>query len=100
MDIFESVKDAVPVLLMVIVWGALVVFTVCEAKVKDAGEIVNEAAAAVPVPVRLAVCGLLLALSRTVNVPLRRPVAVGLKVMLMVQLPRPATEVPQVLVCE
>ena len=54
---------------------------------------------AVPVPVRLAVCGLLVALSVTVNVPLRVPVAVGVKVTLIVQLVPPATLVPQLFVC-
>ena len=65
----------------------------------EVGEIVMEAVAAAPVPVRLAVWGLLPALSFMVSVPRRRPVAVGVKVTLMVQLPRPGTEVAQVLVC-
>ena len=39
-----------------------------------------------PVPVRLEVCGLLLALSDTLNVPVLVPVWVGVKVTLMVQL--------------
>ena len=55
--------------------------------------------ATVPVPVRLAVWGLLVALSVTVSVPVRVPVAVGVKVTLMVQLPPAATLVPQLLVC-
>lgn len=51
-----------------------------------------------PVPVKLMVCGLLLALSVMVTVPVRVPLAVGLKVTLRVQLPPAATEVPQLLV--
>jgi hypothetical protein len=48
---------------------------------------------------RRPLCGLLLALSVIVTVPEREPAAVGVNVMLMVQLPRPATEPPQVFVC-
>src|SRR5437667_1491635 len=43
----------------------------------------------VPVPVRLTVCGLFDALSRTVNVPVRVPAAVGLKATAMLQVPPP-----------
>ena len=50
-------------------------------------------------PVRLMLCGLLAALSVMVIAPVRVPVAVGVKVTLMVQLPAAATNVPQVLVC-
>ena len=53
---------------------------------------------AAPVPVRLTVCGLPVALSVTVIVPGWLPVAVGLKVTLMEQLAPAATEAPQVLV--
>ena len=53
----------------------------------------------VPVPVRLAVCGLSVASSATVSVPLRVPVAVGANVTLIVQLdPAPRLE-PQLFVC-
>ena len=46
-----------------------------------------------PVPVRLAVCGLLLALSVTVRVAPRVPVAVGVNVTSMEQLaPAPKVE--------
>src|SRR6266571_268662 len=41
---------------------------------------------AVPVPLKLAVCGLPAALSATLRVPLRAPVAVGVNVTLMAQL--------------
>jgi len=50
-----------------------------------------------PVPVRLTVCGLLLASSFTVTVPLRVPVVVGLKLTLMVQLAPGARLFPQLL---
>jgi len=48
--------------------------------------------------VRATVCGLPVALSVTVMVPGWLPVAVGVKVTVMVQLAPAATEVPQVLV--
>jgi len=51
------------------------------------------------VPDTPAVCGLFVALSVTVNVPLRVPVAVGVKVTLIVQFAPAATDVPQLLVC-
>ena len=53
---------------------------------------------AAPVPVRLTVCGLPVALSVTVIVPGWLPAAVGVKVTLMEQLAPAATEAPQVLV--
>jgi len=53
---------------------------------------------ALPLPVRLAVCGLLPASSVKVRVPLTEPIAVGEKVMPTVQLAPPAILVPQVLV--
>ena len=65
-------------------------------KLKLAGEKLTLEAA--PVPVRATVCGLPVALSVTVMVPGWLPVAVGVKVTLMVQLAAGATEVPQVLV--
>jgi hypothetical protein len=51
-----------------------------------------------PVPVRLEVCGLLLALSATFNFPVLVPVAVGLNTTLMVQLVLAARLAPQVVV--
>ena len=53
---------------------------------------------AAPVPVRLTVWGLPVALSVTVIVPGWLPVAVGVKVTLMEQLAPAAREAPQVLV--
>ena len=50
-------------------------------------------------PVKLTVWGLPAASSATLNVPLRVPVAVGVKVTLIAQLAPAATELPQVFVC-
>ena len=52
-----------------------------------------------PLPVRLAVWGLPLSLSVTVNEALRVPVAVGENVTLIVQLDPVATELPQLFAC-
>ena len=60
------------------------VFTAWLPKETEAGERLT--LGAVPVPVRLAVCGLPAALSATLSVPLRAPVAVGVNVTLIVQL--------------
>jgi len=54
---------------------------------------------AVPVPVRETLCGLFEALSVTVSVPVREPLAVDVKVTLTVQLEFAATLAPQLLVC-
>jgi len=56
------------------------------------------ARAAVPVPERLTVCGLPLALSVMLTEAVRLPLAEGLNVTLIVQLLPAATELPQVLV--
>ena len=56
------------------------------------------AAGAVPVPVRVTLWGLPLALSVMVTDAVRLPLAAGVKVRLMVQLAPAATELPQVLV--
>jgi hypothetical protein len=53
-----------------------------------------------PTPARLIVCGLLLALSEIVIVPVKAPGAVGVNVALIAQVFFAATELPQVLVCE
>lgn len=66
-------------------------------KLKLAGEIT---AWARPVPESVAACGLLFALSVMVTEALRVPVAVGLKVRVMVHVDLAGTLVPQVLVCE
>jgi len=90
-------SDAVPVFFRVTVFAALVVFTRWLPKVKLVLDKLTEGA--VPVPERVTVCGLLLALSETVIAPDRSPVVVGVNVMLIVQFPPAATEVPQVLLC-
>ena len=64
--------------------------------VSDVGESV--AADTPPMPVSVAVCGLPLALSVTVKVPVRVPVVVGRKVTLIVHLAPAASELPQLLV--
>jgi hypothetical protein len=53
-----------------------------------------------PVPVKDAVCGLLLAPSVTVSVPDRFPVVDGVKVTLIVHDLPAASELPQLFVCE
>ena len=59
------------------------------AKVRLVGE--RLATAAVPVPVRLTLCGLPVALSVRVTAAVRVPLAVGVKVTLIVQLAPAAT---------
>jgi hypothetical protein len=54
---------------------------------------------AVPVPERLTVWGLLLALSVIVTSPVLVPAAVGVNVMLIVHFPKAATVNPQVFDC-
>src|SRR2546425_6707724 len=58
-----------------------------------------EPPAASPVPVRLAACGLPLALSVMSRAAVRVPLAVGVNVTLIVHWAPAATEVPQLLVC-
>jgi hypothetical protein len=66
------------------------------AKVRLVGE--RLAAGAVPAPERATVWGLPLALSVILSEAARLPLAVGVKVTLIVQLAAAATELPQVLV--
>jgi hypothetical protein len=58
--------------------------------------LVGETEALEPVPVKVTVCGLSLALSVMVTVPLAEPAAVGVKVTLIVQAVPSAMPVPQV----
>src|SRR5882724_176335 len=51
-----------------------------------------------PLPERLITCGQLVASSRTANIPPRNPLALGVNVTLMVQLPPGSKLAPQVLV--
>src|SRR5208337_5382639 len=89
-------KAAFPVLLRVTLWAVLVVPTFWLLKVRLVTE--RLAVAPAPVPVRVIVCGLPAALSEMLTAAVRVPVAVGVNVTLIVQLPPPATELPQVLV--
>jgi hypothetical protein len=85
------------VFVRVAAWEPLVVPTICLANVSEVG--VRVTGAAEPLPVRLTVCGLFEAPSVIVRVPFLVPVAVGVNVMLMVQLEDGAKLVPQVVVC-
>jgi hypothetical protein len=95
-EILAIERAADPVLLRVTGWEALEVPTAWLLKVRLEGE--TEARGATPVPLKLTVCGLLLALSFRVTVPLRDPVFGGVKVTLMVQVAAAAKLVLQVLV--
>jgi hypothetical protein len=92
----ESVVDPVPELATVNDMGALVVPTVCDGNVKLVGEGVTMTV--VPVPDRVTLCGDVDELSVIVMVPGRLPLAVGVKVTLMVQVTPPANVVPQLFV--
>ena len=85
----------VPPLVRVTVWAAVVAPVVVEAKVRLVGATVEFAAN--PVPDKVTVWGLFAAASVKVRVAVRDPVAVGLNVMLTVQLAEPARLAPQVL---
>ena len=80
------------------VCGGLEVETVCPAKLRLVVERLTTGAS--PVPLRLTVWGLLLALSASVSAPVRFPAAVGVKVTLIVQPAPAATEPAQLLVWE
>jgi len=62
----------------------------------SAGLVVENRPSYLPVPVRLEVCGLPMALSLTCNVPVLVPVAVGVNTTLMVQVALPDRLVVQV----
>lgn len=91
------VKVALPVLVSVTCFCGLTVPTVCFPKLRLDGD--GVAAGARPVPVRLTVCGLPLALSVTLIDAARAPEAVGVNVTLIVQLAFVARELPQLLLC-
>src|SRR5581483_7284702 len=61
------------------------------------GEAINDGAR--PVPVRVKICGLPGASSTTVTLPVRLPPAVGVNVIVIVQLAPTASEAPQLFVC-
>jgi hypothetical protein len=91
---------ALPVLLRVTGCDPLVVPKFWLPNVRLPGETPATEAVATPVPVKLTVCELPLALSVIVKVPVRVPAAVGVKVTLIVQLAPALTLLPQVLVWE
>jgi len=90
----------VPVFCTVTDCAALVEPTVVLPKVRLEGLVVSVAVAPfAPVPVRLTVLGLLVALLVIVSVPVLVPVAVGWNVTFTVQLAPAAMLDPQVFVC-
>jgi hypothetical protein len=89
----ETASGVVPALLRVTDWAVLVEPTATPEKVR----LLVERDALEPVPLKLTVCGLPLALSETDRVPLTVPPAVGVKITLIVQVPPAAKVVPQVL---
>jgi len=93
-------RTALPVLVSVTVWDALVVFNVWLAKVRlEVERLTAGALAFAPVPVRVIACGDPVALSTMVTAAVREPVAAGVKVTLIVQLPLfAATVLTQVVV--
>lgn len=88
------VSVALPALLKVSFCGLVAVPTFTFPKESVLGD--NVTVAAMPVPVKEAVCGLPVALSATLTVAVRSPAAVGLKVTLIWQVP-PATTLVHVL---
>jgi len=81
--ILEIVNGPVPLFVSVTVWAALAVVINWPAKVRVSGESVTTGTT--PVPVRDTLCGLPVALSVMLTLAVRLPVAVGLKVTLIVQ---------------
>lgn len=92
MAILEMVRLVVPTLVSVTVVAGLVVPTATEPKFR----LVGDSFAVVPTPLSGSDCGLPAALSVMLTAALRAPVAVGLNVILIVQLAAGAREVPQV----
>lgn len=93
------VRAALPELVSFTVCAALVVPSVCEAKVRLVGERVTVGAVTTgvsPVPLKVTVCGEPVALSTTVIAPALIPVAVGVKVTETIQLAPAAKLTPQV----
>src|ERR1700681_1725094 len=86
-----------PVLVSVMFCDALTVSMAWLVKVSDTGDRVTVGAAA-PVPVRPTVCDPPAALSSRVMLPASIPVAVGVKVTLMLQAAPAASDDPQLLV--
>src|SRR5437660_901588 len=78
------VRAALPLLVSVTAWAALVVLTCWLPKLRLVGLKLTPGAL-VPLPLKATVCGLPLALSVILTLALRVPVAVGVNVTLMVQ---------------
>jgi hypothetical protein len=89
-----TARTVLPAFLIVTVLGELVVPIFCLAKLSE----VVESDTAVPVPVRLTVCGLPAAVSVTVRVAVLVNAAVGVNLTLMVQLEPAASVAPHVVV--
>jgi hypothetical protein len=79
-------------LVSVRLFEALAVFRGCGPKLRD----VAESRTAVPMPLKLTVCGLLGSLSAMTRVAERIPAAVGLNAKLIVQLPSAVTPTPAI----
>lgn len=98
-DGLAKVTVAPPVSVTVTVFELLVLPTLTLPKLRLVGETLTVAEPEVdeaPVPERGIDCGLFVALSEIVTVPVRVPVAVGVKLTLMVQFAPAATVLPQV----
>ena len=91
--------EALPELVTVTVWAALVVPIVCLPKFRLVGDTLTDAEPPpellTPLPVRLRIWGLFGALSEMLTVPVRVPVAVGVKMTVIEQLLPAASELPQ-----
>jgi hypothetical protein len=92
-------KAALPVLLSVKVWAELVVPTAWLPKARVVGERLATGFVLAPVPERVAVWGLPVALSVRVTEAAKDPLAAGMNVTLTVQLAPAATLAPQLLLC-
>ena len=90
----ENTSNPLWLLVSVTDLAELVEPTAVVLKLKDVADSVT---GALPVPVRLTVCGLLIALSANVSVPVAAPNAAGVKVTPTLQVAPAAMPVPQVL---
>src|SRR6266566_7222530 len=88
MAMLVMLNDAVPEFESVTVWAGLVLPRAWLPNARAVSErlAAGEPVELAPVPVRLTVCGLPVALSLTLSVALRVPVALGVNLALMVQL--------------
>ena len=94
---FEMVTGTDPLFDSVTVLAGLLVPTTLVPKLRLVVDMLS--VGVTPEPVREINCGLFEALSVIVNMPLRKPLAVGVKVTLTVQLELAPTLAPQLLVC-